>query len=377
MKKIQMVDLGGQYKKIKVQIDLAIQEVIDAAQFIKGSKFEEFQKNLGQYLRIENVIACGNGTDALQIAMMALNLKPGDEVIVPAFTYVATVEVIGLLGLVPVMVDVDYETFNISIPEIEKAITLKTKLIVPVHIFGQCANMEAIMTIAKANNIYVVEDAAQSIGAEYTFSSGQKAMSGCMGDIGCTSFFPSKNLGCFGDGGAIFSNDKELSRSIKMIANHGQSVQYVHDMIGINSRLDNIQAAILVEKLKHLDNYCESRISVANYYDSIFDNNEGIRIPLRDPKSTHVFHQYTLKVYNGKRDELKKHLASKDIPSMIYYPIPIHHQNAFQNLGRKVGNLKVSEQLCTEVLSLPIHTEMDQKQVNFISESIIDFFNGK
>jgi dTDP-4-amino-4,6-dideoxygalactose transaminase len=374
---IQMVDLKQQYLRLKEDIDLAIFDTIQKSQFIKGHNFNTFQSELAEYLSVAKLIACGNGTDALQIVMMALDLKPGDEVIVPAFTYVATAEVIGLLGLKPVMVDVDSRTFNITADIIEEAITEKTKLIVPVHLFGQCTDMEPIMKLTHDYNLKVIEDTAQAIGAEYRYSNGETRKAGCIGDIGTTSFFPSKNLGCYGDGGAVFSNNIELAEKMRMVANHGQSVQYVHDIIGINSRLDEIQAAILRVKLRQLDNFAQRRNLVANHYDDELGHIAYLEIPFRQANSTHVFHQYTIKVKDNLRNDLKDFLKSKSIPSMIYYPRPLHKQKAFENLGKIVGNLAVSDQLCSEVLSLPIHTEMSIDQLNYITENIKSFFSGK
>jgi dTDP-4-amino-4,6-dideoxygalactose transaminase len=374
---IQMVDLKQQYLRLKEDIDLAIFDTIQKSQFIKGHNFNTFQSELAEYLSVAKLIACGNGTDALQIAMMALDLKPGDEVIVPAFTYVATAEVIGLLGLKPVMVDVDSRTFNITADIIEEAINEKTKLIVPVHLFGQCTDMEPIMKLTHDYNLKVIEDTAQAIGAEYRYSNGETRKAGCIGDIGTTSFFPSKNLGCYGDGGAVFSNNIELAEKMRMVANHGQSVQYVHDIIGINSRLDEIQAAILRVKLRQLDNFAQRRNLVANHYDDELGHIAYLEIPFRQANSTHVFHQYTIKVKDNLRNDLKDFLKSKSIPSMIYYPRPLHKQKAFENLGKIVGNLAVSDQLCSEVLSLPIHTEMSIDQLNYITENIKSFFSGK
>jgi dTDP-4-amino-4,6-dideoxygalactose transaminase len=374
---IQMVDLKQQYLRLKEDIDLAIFDTIQKSQFIKGHNFNTFQSELAEYLSVAKLIACGNGTDALQIAMMALDLKPGDEVIVPAFTYVATAEVIGLLGLKPVMVDVDSRTFNITADIIEEAITEKTKLIVPVHLFGQSTDMEPIMKLTHDYNLKVIEDTAQAIGAEYRYSNGETRKAGCIGDIGTTSFFPSKNLGCYGDGGAVFSNNIELAEKMRMVANHGQSVQYVHDIIGINSRLDEIQAAILRVKLRQLDNFAQRRNLVANHYDDELGHIAYLEIPFRQANSTHVFHQYTIKVKDNLRNDLKDFLKSKSIPSMIYYPRPLHKQKAFENLGKIVGNLAVSDQLCSEVLSLPIHTEMSIDQLNYITENIKSFFSGK
>lgn len=373
MKKIEMVDLKSQYQKIKQDVDRGIQEVIDSTTFIKGGKVNEFQGNLETYLNVKHVIPVGNGTDALQIALMALNLKPGDEVITPAFTFIATAEVIALLGLTPVMADVDFDTFNLSPETFRKAITPNTKAVIPVHLFGQNAQMEEILKIAKENNIYVIEDACQSIGAEYTFSNGTKAFSGCMGEIGCTSFFPSKNLGCYGDGGAIFTNNDELAAKMRAIANHGMVVRYYHDFIGVNSRLDSIQAAILDVKLRHLNEYIAARQKAADYYDKVFADNDKLIIPSRNNSSTHVFHQYTLKLKDTNRSELQKYLSSKDIPSMVYYPVPLHLQKAFSNSHYKKGDLPVSEKLCECVLSLPMHTELTQAQLEYISASVLEF----
>lgn len=376
MKKIQMVDLVGQYEKIKTEIDFAIQGVINDAIFIKGPKVDAFQQKLEEYLNVSKVVTCGNGTDALQISMMALDLKAGDEVIVPAFTYVATAEVIGLLGLTPVMIDVDPKTFNITGELVQEALSSKTKLIVPVHLFGQCTDMDEILNIARINNLFVIEDTAQAMGAIYTDKKGISHKAGTMGTIGSTSFFPSKNLGCYGDGGAIYTNDVALGQKLQMIANHGQPKQYTHEVIGVNSRLDAIQAAVLLEKLKYLDEYNDKRLQVANFYDEAFNGIDVLETPHRSSNSTHVFHQYTLKVKNGKRDNLKAFLAEKGIPAMIYYPKPLHHQKAYQNLGRRVGDLSISEQLCQEVLSLPIHTEMDEEQLIYITETLLKFFHG-
>jgi UDP-2-acetamido-2-deoxy-ribo-hexuluronate aminotransferase len=375
MRKIEMVDLKQQYSRLKVQIDSSIQECLENTIFIKGSQVNSFQKKLESYLNVSHVIPCANGTDALLIAMMALGLKAGDEVIVPNFTYVATAEVIGLLGLIPVLVDVDPHTFNIDTNCIEKAITNKTRLIVPVHLFGQCADMETIMQIAKKHNLFVVEDTAQAIGSKYTSTVGTVKMAGTMGDIGTTSFFPSKNLGCYGDGGAIMTNNDEIAVKLRMIANHGQAKQYYHEVIGVNSRLDSIQAAILNVKLPHLDAFNKARQNVAKHYDNILNSFSDIIIPFREINSTHVFHQYTLKVTNGKRDDFKKYLLYKGIPSMIYYPLPLHHQKAYQSISKLVGELKVSEKLCNEVISLPIHTEFDEEQLNYITQHIINYFN--
>jgi dTDP-4-amino-4,6-dideoxygalactose transaminase len=372
--KIEMVDLKKQYSKIKVEVDAAIIKVIENANFINGLEVKIFTEKLSKYFNGAYVIPCANGTDALQIAMMALDLKPGDEIIVPAFTYVATAEVIGLLNLKPVMIDVDEDNFNISISEIRNAITEKTKAIVPVHLYGQVANMEEIMKIAKEFNLYVIEDTAQAIGAEYIFSDNQKKQAGTIGDIGCTSFFPSKNLGCYGDGGAIYTTNKSLAEKIKMIANHGQEVKYVHKYIGVNSRLDSIQAAILNIKLDHLKDYILARKEAAERYDHLLSNINEVQIPIRNEYSTHVFHQYTIKIKGNKRDELKKHLESIGIPAMIYYPIPLNEQEAYQKIGKISGTLTNTNELCKSVLSLPMHTELIQEEQEFICNSIREFF---
>lgn len=372
-KKIQMVDLKGQYQKIKSEVDKAIAEVIDTTAFINGPAVKEFQADLEKYLGVKHVIPCANGTDALQIAMMALDLKPGDEVITANFTYVATAEVIGLLGLKPVLVDVYPDTFDINIEAIEKNISAKTKAIVPVHLFGQCADMERIMALAKKHNLYVIEDVAQAIGADYTFSDGRKAKAGTIGTIGCTSFFPSKNLGCYGDGGAIYTNDDTLAAKLKMIAHHGQSVQYVHDVLGVNSRLDTIQAAVLKIKLKHLDEYAAARNTAAAYYDKAFANHPKLKTPKRVKNSTHVFHQYTLQLNGVDRTALREFLASKGIPAMIYYPIPLHMQKAYKDDRYKAGDFPVTEKLCASVLSLPMHTEMDEEMLKYICDNVLEF----
>jgi len=373
MKNIQMVDLKSQYEKIREEVNAGIQEVIDTTTFIKGGKVTEFQRNLESYLNVKHVIPVGNGTDALQIALMALGLKPGDEVITPTFTFIATAEVVALLGLTPVVVDVDFDTFNISIESLKKAITPKTKAIVPVHLFGQNADMEAILAIAKEHNLFVVEDACQSIGSVYTFSDGRKVQSGCMGDIGCTSFFPSKNLGCFGDGGAIFSNNDELAAQMRAIANHGMVVRYYHDMVGVNSRLDSIQAAVLDVKLKHLDNYGKNRLAAANYYDAAFAATDKLITPARSLKSTHVFHQYTLKLNGVDRAGLQKHLSDKGIPAMIYYPVPLHLQKAYQDSRYKAGDFPVAEKLSECVMSLPMHTELSTEQLEYITKAVLEY----
>jgi UDP-2-acetamido-2-deoxy-ribo-hexuluronate aminotransferase len=372
--KIQMVDLQKQYHRLKTDIDEAIFSTIESSQFIKGNHLKSFQEELADYLGIAKVVACANGTDALQIALMALGLQKGDEVIVPAFTYVATAEVIGLLGLTPVMIDVQPDSFNITAELVAEAITQKTKLIVPVHLFGQCTDMEPIINLAKSNGIAIVEDTAQAIGANYTFTDGSIKKAGCMGDIGTTSFFPSKNLGCFGDGGALYTDNLDLAEKVRMIANHGQAVQYIHDVIGVNSRLDGLQAGILRVKLRELDDFAKRRNAVADFYDNALVGISGLEIPFRQPNSTHVFHQYTLKVKDDKRDALKKFLQGKDIPSMVYYPMPLHHQKAYKDIGKIIGNLDISTQLCKEVLSLPIHTEMEVEQLEYITENVRKFF---
>jgi dTDP-4-amino-4,6-dideoxygalactose transaminase len=373
--KIQMVDLKGQYQKIKTEVDAAMNEVISSTSFINGPAVKEFQSDFETYLNIKHVIPCANGTDALQIAMMALDLKQGDEVITANFTYVATAEVIGLLGLSPVLVEVNQDTFNIDIDSIERNITSKTKAIVPVHLFGQCADMERIMAIAKKHNLFVIEDTAQAIGADYSFSDGRNFKAGTIGTIGCTSFFPSKNLGCFGDGGAIFTNNDELAKKIRMIAHHGQSVQYVHEVLGVNSRLDSIQAAILKIKLKHLDEYALSRNKVADFYDKAFSNHSKIKIPSRSKNSTHVFHQYTLQIIGYDRSELREKLTEHGIPAMIYYPIPLHKQNAYKNERFKTNDFPITQKLCDTVLSLPMHTELDEETLNYITNTLLKIIN--
>ncbi|MBA2612798.1 MAG: DegT/DnrJ/EryC1/StrS family aminotransferase [Bacteroidetes bacterium] len=370
-----MVDLKGQYEKIKSEVDKGIQEVLNSTAFINGPAVKEFQADFESYLKVKHVIPCANGTDALQIAMMALDLKPGDEVITASFTYVATAEVIGLLGLTPILVDVYPDTFDIDVEAIERNITPKTKAIVPVHLFGQCADMERIMALANKHNLYVIEDVAQAIGADYTFTDGKKAKAGTIGTIGCTSFFPSKNLGCYGDGGAMYTNNDELAKKMKMISHHGQSVQYVHDVLGVNSRLDTIQAAILKVKLKHLDEYADARNEVADHYDKAFANNTKLKIPVRTKNSNHVFHQYTLQLNGVDRTKLREQLAEKGIPAMIYYPIPLHMQNAFKSDRFKKGDFPVTEKLCANVLSLPIHTELDNDTLKYITDTVLQLVN--
>ncbi|MEW6469385.1 MAG: DegT/DnrJ/EryC1/StrS family aminotransferase [Bacteroidota bacterium] len=374
-KKIQMVDLKGQYEKIKPEVDQAIQRVIDSTQFIGGSEVKAFSEELAAYLGVKHVITCANGTDALQIAMMALDLQPGDEVITASFTYVATAEVIALLKLTPVLVEINPETFTIDPAAIEKAITPRTRAIVPVHLYGQCADMEPIMKIAEKHKLYVIEDVAQAIGADYTFSNGKTVKGGTIGTIGCTSFFPSKNLGCYGDGGALYTNDDALAKRVRMIANHGQSVQYIHDDIGVNSRLDNIQAAILRIKLRHLDEYAAARNRAAAYYDRAFAGHARIKTPVRAKNSTHVFHQYTLTLNGVDRDKLKEHLAGKDIPAMIYYPKPLHHQKAYASPRFKDEDFPYTVQLCRNVISLPMHTELDERSLKYVTDTVLEFVN--
>lgn len=374
--KIEMVDLKGQYAKIQNEINEAVISSIQEAQFINGPQVTAFTDDLSQYLDGAHVIPCANGTDALQIALMALELKPGDEVIVPSFTYVATAEVIGLLKLNPVMVDVDPDTFNITADILSSAITSKTKAIVPVHLFGQCADMEPILALAKEKGLYVIEDTAQAIGATYTFRSGKIKKAGTMGHIGCTSFFPSKNLGCYGDGGAVYTTDPELADKLRMIANHGQVKKYVHKYIGVNSRLDTLQAAVLRIKLRYLDEYSFARNASAEKYDTELNGIKGLILPKRQVNSTHVFHQYTMKVTKGRRDALKSYLEKAGIPAMIYYPIPLNEQEAYQNIGRVVGNLSVTKDLCASVLSIPMHTELKDEQIKFISNTILTFFKS-
>jgi UDP-2-acetamido-2-deoxy-ribo-hexuluronate aminotransferase len=372
--KLQMVDLSGQYKKIKNEIDKAVIDVIESSAFINGPKVREFQKHLEEYLGVNHVIPVANGTDALQIALMALDLKQGDEIIVPAFTYVATAEVIALLGLTPVMVDVDPDSFNLTGEIFEKAITPNTKAVVPVHLFGQSADMEAIINIAAKNEIYVIEDNAQAIGSIYTFSNGEKKQAGTIGNIGTTSFFPAKNLGAYGDAGAIFTNDETLASSLRIIANHGQSRQYYHDKIGVNSRLDSIQAAILDVKLRYLDDYASAREKAATYYDKALSVIDFIQTPHRCKNSTHVYHQYTLRIKNGKRDALKMYLDNEGIPNNIYYPVPLYKQEAFKNLAGAIDYLPTTDMLCREVLSLPVHTEMTHEIQDYIISGILKFF---
>jgi UDP-2-acetamido-2-deoxy-ribo-hexuluronate aminotransferase len=366
-----MVDLRGQYEKIKQEVDAGMREVIESTAFINGPAVKSFQEELQAYLGVKHVIPCANGTDALQIAMMALGLRPGDEVITASFTYVATAEVIGLLGLTPVLVDVDPETFNIDVEAVRKKITPKTKAIVPVHLFGQCADMEALMKLADERGIFVIEDTAQAIGADYVSTGGSRKKAGTIGTVGCTSFFPSKNLGCYGDGGAMYTNNDDLAAKLRMIAHHGQSVQYVHDVVGVNSRLDTLQAAVLRVKLRRLDEYAAARREAASYYDSAFSAIPAIKVPARNEKSTHVFHQYTLQLKGADRDKVRKGLAELGVPSMIYYPIPLHRQKAYASDINPPGDFPVTERLCATVLSLPMHTELEKEELKFITDSVI------
>jgi len=374
-----MVDLQTQYQQIKSDIDSGIQAVIDSAAFVKGQVVTDFQNELAAYLGVKHVIAVGNGTDALQIALMSLGLQPGDEVITPTFTFIATAEVAALMGYKPVVVDVDFNTFNIDPESVRRAITPKTKAIVPVHLFGQCANMDAIMQIAREHNLFVVEDACQAIGAEYTFENGTKRKAGCIGNLGCTSFFPSKNLGCYGDGGAIFTDDDELAAKVRAIANHGMVVRYHHDLVGVNSRLDSIQAAVLRAKLPHLDEYSASRQRAAAAYDASFGACPHLLIPAHDPQSTHVFHQYTLRVVAPEgadqaafRDSIREQLISRGIPAMIYYPVPLHMQKAYLDPRYKQGDFPAAERLADCVLSLPMHTCLDDEQLQFITSNLLE-----
>ena len=371
---IHMVDLQGQYLKLKTDIDRAIQACIDSAAFIRGPQVRGFEEQLAAVLRVGHVVSCANGTDALQLAIMALDLRPGDELIIPAFTYIAVAEVIALLQLTPVIVDVDARTFNISPEHIERAITPRTKLVVPVHLFGQCADMPRILSICQQHQIHVVEDAAQAIGATVTLGNGVSMMAGTMGDFGTTSFFPSKNLGCFGDGGAVMTQNSERAQRVTMLANHGQSQKYQHELVGINSRLDTLQAAILSEKLPYLPAYTQARQRAAAQYDEQLSRVDAIEIPYRSSYSTHVFHQYTLKVPSDQRAGLKAYLHEKGIPSMVYYPIAVSSQKAYEKQGRVVGNLAVTDELCQRVLSLPMHTELSESQIDYITDTIATYF---
>lgn len=373
MKEIRMVDLKTQYEKTKQEIDSAINGVIQSTSFIKGPEVKIFENDLADYLNALHVIGCGNGTDALQVCLMALDLKPGDEVITTDFSFIATAEVIGLLGLVPKLADVDPVNFNISPESIKKLISKKTRAVIPVHLFGQCANMDEILDIARENNLHVVEDAAQSIGTEYFSKNGLTLKAGTIGSLGCTSFFPSKNLGCYGDGGAIITNNTELAEKIRIITNHGMKIRYFHDIIGVNSRLDTIQAAVLKVKLSHLDEYNKARQNAAGFYDSAFREIERIKIPDRMQYSTHIFHQYTIRLKDVDRKQMQDYLNSKGIPTMIYYPVPLHRQKAFAYLGYKDSEFPVTEEFCRTVLSLPMHTELDQEQLEYIAFHVKKF----
>ncbi|MGV6845890.1 MAG: DegT/DnrJ/EryC1/StrS family aminotransferase [Lutibacter sp.] len=377
MKNLQMVDLKGQYQHIQKEIDKKVIEVIQSSAYINGPEVHEFQKELEAYLNVKHVIPCANGTDALQIAMMGLGLKPGDEVITADFTFAATVEVIGLLKLTPVLVDVDLDSFNINIEALKKAITPKTKAIVPVHLFGQCANMEAVLEIAKEHNLFVIEDTAQAIGAAYTFSNGTVKKAGTIGNVGTTSFFPSKNLGCYGDGGAIFTNNDELAHTIRGMVNHGMYKRYYHDVIGVNSRLDSIQAAILRIKLPHLDQYCKARKAAADYYSEGFKNHANIITPSISEFTTHVFHQFTLQIKNADRNALNSFLNEKGIPNAIYYPVPLHLQKAYADSRYKEEDFKNTNELVNTVISLPMHTELTHEQQDYIINNVIDFVENE
>lgn len=374
MEQIPMVDLKGQYLRIKDEIDGAIQDVLDSTEFVKGGAVNRFQQHFEAYLGVKHVIPVGNGTDALQIALMALDLKPGDEVITPTFTFIATAEVVALLGLTPVVVDVDPDTFCLSAEAVERAITPRTKAIVPVHLFGQNADMEAILSLAEKHHLFVVEDACQSIGSEYHFSDGKVKRSGCMGHIGCTSFFPSKNLGCYGDGGALFTDDDEIAQTAKCIANHGMTIRYHHDRIGVNSRLDSIQSAILDVKLNHMEEYIDHRQAAARFYDEALADIPQIILPKKNPHSTHSYHQYTIQVPAEKRDDLQQYLKVNGIFSMIYYPIPLHLQKAYRDDRYRSGDFPVAEHLSKVVLSLPMHTELKHEVLAYISRKIHEFF---
>jgi dTDP-4-amino-4,6-dideoxygalactose transaminase len=374
MRKIELVDLKNQYKRIQPELDTAIQDVLESTSFINGPAVKKFKENLSAYLGGASVVPCANGTDALQICMMALGLQPGDEVLVPAFTYAATAEVIALLRLTPRFVDVDADTFNINIQKMKEATGERTKAIVPVHLFGQCADMEPILAWAREKNLKIIEDLAQSIGASYTFSSGEQKHCGTMGDIGAISFFPSKNLGCYGDGGAMVSTQASLAETCRIISNHGQTSLYYHDMVGVNSRLDSIQAAILDVKLKYLNSYTQTRNQVAAMYDERLKNIEQLAVPFRFAKSTHVFNQYTLTIKDGSRDTLKAALDAHQIPNKVYYPVPLHLQKAYNVSGYEPGDFPVAEKLCATVLSIPMHTELDEEQIDFIGNCIYKFY---
>jgi len=373
---IQMVDLKSQYLKIKPEIDKALLDSVLGVAYINGPQVAKFKDSLKEFNKVASVVTCANGTDALQIAMMGLGFQPGDEIIVPAFTYIATVEVIALLGLIPKFIDVKEDTFELDHTQLENVISNKTVGIIPVHLFGQCSNMEAILSIAKKHNIAVIEDTAQAMGAEYLYNDGKRAFAGTIGDIGTTSFFPSKNLGCFGDGGALLTQNLELGEKIHIIANHGQRKKYYHEVIGVNSRLDTLQAAILDVKLKYLNDYSAARQKVAKKYDERIGDLPSLAVPVKAAYSTHVYNQYTCRVKNGKRDELKSFLQEKGIPTMIYYPVPVHLQEAYQIYGYKENDFPVAERLCKEVISFPIHTEMKEDVQDYIIENIINFFNN-
>lgn len=375
MHQLQMVDLKRQYHKIKSEIDAAISNVLESTAFINGPDVQHFATELASYLGVKHVIPCANGTDALQIALMALGLQPGDEVITTSYTYIATVEVVALLRLKPVFVDVDADTFTMNIDSLKKAITPKTKAIIPVHLYGQAANMEPLLALAKEHNIPVIEDNAQAIGGTYTFSDGRTVRTGSMGTVGCTSFFPSKNLGCYGDGGAMFTNDDALAERLKMIANHGQKERYYHEMVGCNSRLDSIQAAVLRIKLRHLDEYCDARRAVADHYDKAFAGNPHIVTPYRAAYTHHVFHQYTLQLKGVDRNAVPAKLAERKIPSMIYYPVPCHKQNMLKDFGGLDYHLPVTDMLQDCVISLPIHTELSEEELNYITTNFLEVIN--
>lgn len=369
-----MVDLKSQYEAIKMKIDLAIHSVINEANFINGKQVKKFSQKLAQYLNVQHVVPCANGTDALQLSLMALDCKPGDEVIVPTFTYVATVEVIALLGLIPIFIDSDPETYNINVSQIPSKITPRTIAVIPVHLYGQCADMESLIKVCKDNNLHIIEDTAQAIGADYYFSDGNKKKAGTMGTIGATSFFPSKNLGCFGDGGALFTNNDDLASKLKIIANHGQKVKYHHSLIGINSRLDTLQAAILEVKLDKLNDYIRNRNKLAELYDNAFKGHTNINTPTRSEFSSHVFHQYTIKLNDTARDKFQMFLQNKNIPTMIYYPVPLHLQEAYRVYGYKEGDFPIAESLSQSVISLPMHTEMEKDQAEYIIDQVLRYF---
>jgi UDP-2-acetamido-2-deoxy-ribo-hexuluronate aminotransferase len=377
MKQIKMVDLPGQYRKIRQEVDAAINKVIESGAFINGPEVATFCRNLESFLDINHAVTCGNGTDALQIALMALDLKPGDEVITTPFTFIATVEAIALLGLKPVFADVSPRSFNIDSSGIEQVINRRTKVILPVHLYGQCANMDTIMEIAGRRNLRVIEDAAQALGSEYTFTNGMVKKAGAIGHIGCTSFFPSKNLGCFGDGGAMFTGDQELAEKLRAITLHGSKIKYYHDMIGVNSRLDTLQAAILDVKLKYLEKYNRARAEAAGYYDRALSDIDRLILPKRTSRSTHIFHAYTLKMAGADRDGLREFLKKRGIPTMIYYPVPMHLQKGYSKYGYRKGDFPVSEELCASVLSIPMHTELGNDQLEYICSSVHDFFKTR